>query len=85
MTIQQLRDLVDDTMPDNTDGEITPAIVRTILHDIINKLTISQVAGHYGGVAPTDPPTDPAVYSTAYDLDEPHDLWHWNPETSAWQ
>lgn len=85
MTIAELDALIDDTMPDNTSELITPAIVRTILHDIVAKLTLTQTAGHYGGVAPTDPPTDPDVYSTAYDLDEPHDLWHWNPETLSWQ
>ena len=85
MTNQELDDLIDDTMPDNSDELITPAIVRTILHGLVARIGNQLLSGHYAGAAPPDPPPDPTLYARAYDLDDPHDDWHWNPDTSAWQ
>lgn len=84
MTRAELHDLVDANLLDNNSGLITPAKLRQVIDAVIDNLATTSIAGHYGGVAPTDPPTDQTVYTTAFDLDEPHDTWHWNPETLTW-
>lgn len=39
--------------------------------------------GHYGNVAP--PIVPPQNRGIAPDLDEPFEIWIWNPDTQTWQ
>lgn len=40
--------------------------------------------GHYGGVAPVNPPANPALANATYDLDAGNTIWLWDTGNLVW-